>query len=229
MLTPEQIKALLNEPIYGWDSLALLGDVEDFLDFSEANIEWQAKRELRATSIECEGMDFEDPLDNARYVEQRIEGVQYRFKVSLTQRVRYSGLTAIITTIEWALIVVKGRASFHIPDKPKMPKGKSDAVYLLEVFADQCGEDMTLAIKELQTLIQARNCVVHSAGRIETYEFANELRASLQGHTGIRLSTSSFLGESIEIADGYLQSFIARAKIWLPALEKVMYENGLLR
>lgn len=229
MLTPEQINALLNEPIYGWDSLTLLGDVEDFLDFSEANIECQAKRELRAVAAECDGMEFEDPLDTVRYREHRVEGVQYRFNVSLTQRVRYSGLTAVITTIEWFLIVIKGRASFEVPDKPKTPKGRSEAVYLLEVFANRCGENLATEIQELQTLTQVRNCVVHSAGRIETYEHAKELRHALQGHAGMKLSDSNYLGESIEIAEGYLQSVIERAKTWLPALEKAMHQQSLLR
>lgn len=229
MLTPKQINALLNEPIYGWDSLTLLGDVEDFLDFSEAHIECQTKRELRAASAECDGMEFEDPLDKARYREHRVEGVQYRFNVSLIQRVRYSCLTAVITTIEWSLIVTKGRASFHVPDKPTTPKGRSDAVYLLEVFANRCGQNLAQEIKDLQTLTQVRNCVVHSAGRIETYEFAKELRQALQGHSGIKLSSSNFLGESIEVAEGYLQSVIERAKTWLPALEKAMHQEGLLR
>ncbi len=149
--------------------------------------------------------------------------------ISLTQRVRYSGLTAVITTIEWSLIVIKGQATFPVPDKPKTPKGRSEAVYLLEVFAKRCGQNLATDIKELQTLTQVRNCVVHSAGRIETYEFLNELRQALQGHVGIKLSNSNFLGESIEVAEGYLQSVIERAKTWLPALEKAMRQQGLLR
>lgn len=226
MLTPDQVEALLNEPIYSWDSLTLLGDVEDFLDFSEANIERQARRELRATALECDRVEFEDPLDTARYREQRIEGVQYRFKTSLTQRVRYSGLTAVITTLEWSLIVMKGRASFPIP---KTPKKTNEAVHLLTVFAETSRQDRASEIEELKLLTQVRNCIVHSAGRSDTYEFAVELRQALAGHASIKLSTASYLGECIEIGRGFLQAVVKRAERWLPALEKEMHLQGLLR
>lgn len=84
MLSPEQVDALMNEPIYGWNSLTLLGDVEDFLDFSESSIGWQSKREVRAADVECESVELEDPLDTVRYREHRMEGVRYRFDVNLT-------------------------------------------------------------------------------------------------------------------------------------------------
>lgn len=226
MLTPEQIHALLHEPIYSFDSLTLLSDVEDFLDFSEANIEWQAKRELRSVDVECDGIEFGDPLDTVRYREHRIEGVQYRFNVNLSQRVRYSGLTAVITTIEWSLIALKGRASFQIPAKPK---AKNEGVHLLGVFAAACEESLAPQIKELELLTQARNCVVHAAGLIESYDYAAELRTALKGYTGIKISTSNYLGEIIEIDAGLLQAFIRRAKKWLPELEKRMHEKGLLQ
>jgi DNA primase large subunit len=226
MLTAQELQALMNQPHYGWNTLTLLGDVEDFLDFSEASIDSQSRRESRRVAAECDGHEFEDPLDGERYREQRLEGVDYRFKISLTQRVRYSGLTSLITSIEWSLIVLKKRANFAVPKKPKRVNA---AVHLLTVFANQAKQDLSAQIELLTLLVQVRNCVVHSAGRIESYEFADELRRSLNGHNGIKLSNINFLGESIEISQGYLQGVLERAKHWLPALEKVMHERGLLQ
>lgn len=100
---------------------------------------------------------------------------------------------------------------------------------MLQVFALRCGQDVAEHIKEFELLTKVRNCVVHSAGRIETYEFRDELRRSLDGHYGLKLSNVSFMGEGIEIGAGYLQGFIAQAKRWLPALEKTMHQQGLLR
>lgn len=226
MLTPAQIEALINEPIYGLDALTLLEDVEDFLDFSEANIDWQAKRGARKAEVECQAIEFDDPLDAVRYREHRLEGVNYRFNVSLTQRIRYSGLTAVITSIEWSLVVMQRRATFAIPPKPR---GTSEAVHLLGAFASRVGQEVTDQIKLLILLVHVRNCVVHSAGRIETYDFADDLRQALSGHDGIKLSNSSYLGESIEICPGYLQKVIEQAKVWLPALETAMHQQGLLK
>ena len=44
---------LLNEPTYAWDFQYMIGDVEDFLDFSESNIAWQHRRELQIPPEAC--------------------------------------------------------------------------------------------------------------------------------------------------------------------------------
>jgi hypothetical protein len=220
------VEALLNQPLFGWDTLSLLGDVEDFLDFSEANIEWQLQRELRRVHAENELVQLDDPSLEAQYKDQQIESVEYRFSVSLTQRVRYSGLTSLITSIEWSLLVLRNLATFKVPDRPERT---SEAVHLLSVFAKAANQDLQREIKLLELLVQVRNCIVHSAGRIGTYKHAGDLRAKLVGFVGIKLSTANFLGEGVEIEPGFLQGVLEKAKLWLPSLEKAMYEQGLLR
>jgi hypothetical protein len=219
--------AFLNQPIYAWDTLTLLSDIEDFIDFSESNIDWQLKRELRRLKIEHAEVIIDDPHTDAQYKDQQIEAAEYRFNVSLAQRVRYSALTALITSIEWSLLVLRRRAQFSIPDKPDRT---NEAVHLVSVFAERAGHDLQDERELLATLVQVRNCIVHSSGRIETYKYAADLRQRLAGFaTGIRLSSVSFLGEGIEIEAGYLQEVLDRAKRWLPALERALYEGGHVR
>ena len=216
-------EAFLNQPIFAWDTLTLLGDIEDFIDFSEANIDWQLKRELRRLKAEHEKVIIDDPHMDAQYKDQQLEGAEYRFNVSLAQRVRYSALTAIITSLEWSLLVLQRRAQFTIPKKPEKV---SEAVHLLAVFSAMVAQDLDAEREVLATLIQVRNCIVHSSGRIESYKYRAELRQRLSGFPGVCLSNASFLGEGIEIESGYLQSVLEQAKQWLPALEKALYEGA---
>ncbi len=220
------LDALFDQPLFGWDTLSLLGDVEDFLDFSEANIEWQLKRELRRVETDNSTFDTGDPHFDAQYRDQQLENVEYRFKVSLAQRVRYSGLTSLITSLEWSLLVLRNLAIFKVPVKPE---GTNEAVHRLTVFATEAKRDLRCEIELLALLVKVRNCIVHAAGRISTYKYAQELRTSLAGFQGIKISTANFLGEGIEIEQGFLQGVLEKAKVWLPALEKALYELGALR
>jgi hypothetical protein len=216
-------EAFLNQPIFAWDTLTLLSDIEDFIDFSEANIEWQLKRELRRLKAEHTEVIIDDPYTDAQYKDQQIQGTEYRFNVSLAQRVRYSALTALITSIEWSFLVLRGRAQFPIPAKPDRV---SEVVHLVAVFASTACQNLDAERTLLSTLVQVRNCIVHSSGRIAPYKYASELRQRMVGFHGVRLSNADFLGEGIEIEPGYLQSVLEQAKRWLPALEKALYEAG---
>lgn len=150
----------------------------------------------------------------------------YRFDVSLTQRVRYAALTAFITTVEWVLISLRNRAAFSVPTKPD---GKNEAVHILESFDRAASLDLSSQTQLLETLVQVRNCIVHAAGLIDSYGHGEDLRQRLAHGAGIRTSNANFLGEGIEIEQRYLQGVIEDSKTWLPNLEKVMHEKGLLR
>jgi hypothetical protein len=226
MKTPLDIKAFLDQTFFGLDTLTMLGDVEDFIDFSESNIEWQKRRELRRAERECDEEQFDDPHFAAQYRDQTIEGVAYRFDVSLTQRVRYAALTSLITTIEWVLISLRNRATFAVPKKPD---GKNEAVHLLEVFDQASSLGLTSQIKLTETLVQVRNCIVHAAGLLTSYKHGPDLRQRLSAFPGIKVSNISFLGDGIEIEQSYLQGVVEDAKRWLPSLEKSMYEKGMLQ
>lgn len=226
MKTPLDVEAFLDQTFFGLDTLAMLGDVEDFIDFSESNIEWQKRRELRKAERECDEEQFDNPHFAAQYRDQTIEGVAYRFDVILTQRVRYAALASLITTIEWVLISLRNHAAFAVPKKPDK---KNEAVHLLEVYNEAASLDLTLQIQLIETLVQVRNCIVHAAGLLTSYKHGSELRQRLSAFSGIKVSNINFLGEGIEIEKRHLQGIIRDAKGWLPSLEKAMHEKGLLK
>jgi hypothetical protein len=220
------MEAFLNQTFFGLDTLAMLGDIEDFIGFSERNIDWQKQRELRRVKSEYSESQFDDPHIATQYYDQMIDGVDFRFEVSLTQRVRYAALTSLITTMEWVLISLKSRATFDIP---KRPKGKSELVHVLEVFNDKTELGLTSKIQDVESLVQVRNCIVHAAGLLASYGFAEALRQNLAGFAGIKVSSINFLGDGIEIERGHLQRIVGDVKCWLPNLERAMHEKGLLK
>lgn len=86
---------LLDTPIEAFDFQFMIGDVKDFLEFSESNIDWQYRRELQAIAHR---KDFDDlPPGYHHHLEQNAE---HRFKVSLPLRVRYGAVLAFTTSVE---------------------------------------------------------------------------------------------------------------------------------
>jgi len=219
------LSALLDQTFFGLDTLSMLGDVEDFIEFSESNIGWQKHRELRRAEQECNDTEFDDPREEAQYRDQMLEGVKFRFDVSLTQRVRYAALVALITTIEWVLLALKKRTSFKFP---KTPDGKSEAVHILSVFNSKAILSLEQEITAIEALIYVRNCIVHAAGLLASYKHEGELRKTLTTLSGVKVSDLHFLGDGIEIESGFLEGVIKDVRLWLPNLEKVVSERGLL-
>ena len=226
MTTKLDINTLHDLTIFGLDILTMLGDVEDFIEFSESNIVWQKHRELRRAEQECDSAEFDDPRVEAQFRDQTIESVEFRFEVSLKQRVRYAALTTLITTIEWVLLALKKRTSFKFPDKPN---GKSEAVHILSIFNEKASLGLEQKIIFLETLIYIRNCIVHSAGLLALYEHEVALRQEIGGLAGVKVSDIKFLGDGIEIETGFLEGVINDVRLWLPNVEKVVLERGLLR
>ncbi len=224
MTSKPDLDALLNQTSFGLDVLTMLGDVGDFIEFSESNIGWQKHQELRRAEQECAGA-FDDPIDQAQYRDQTLEGVEYRFEVSLKQRVRYAALVALITTIEWTLLALKRRASFGFPTRPEK---KSEAVHILCVLNEKATLNLQPAIELLEVLVHIRNCIVHAAGLLDSYRFESELREKLMALPGVKVSNQNFLGDSIEIETGFLKRVIEDFKRWLPDMEKKIFEQGLL-
>ena len=134
MRTAVDFNNLLDQTFFGLDTLTMLGDVEDFIEFSESNIRWQKHRALRRAVQECNDTEFDDPHLESQYRDQTLEGVEYRFEISLKQRVRYAALIALTTTIEWVLLALKRRAAFKFPKKPET---KNEAVHALLVFNEK--------------------------------------------------------------------------------------------
>jgi len=225
MITKLDLTELLDQTFFGIDTLTMLGDVEDFIEFSERNIGLQKNREFRRAEQECNNAKFDAPRLEGQYRNQILESVEFRFEVSLKQRVRYAALTTLITTIEWVLLALKKRASFNFPEKPSK---KSDVVHILSVFNEKAALALEQEIQILETLIQIRNCIVHAAGLLGSYQYESELRQRLTLLSGVKVSNLNFLGESIEIETGFLEGLIKDVRRWLPGLEKEVSQQGFL-
>lgn len=226
MTSKIDFNTLLDQTFFGLDTLTMLGDVEDFIEFSESNIGWQKHRELRRAEQECNDAEFDDPHLEAQYRDQTLEGVEYRFEISLKQRVRYAALSALITTVEWVLLTLKKRAAFEFPKKSEKT---NEAVHALTVFNERASISLGHEIHLLESLSQIRNCIVHAAGLLASYRYEQELRQRLVGLSGVRVSDRNFLGDSIEIEAGFLEEIIKGVRVWLPEVEKTLSDRGLLK
>src|SRR5712691_1183928 len=119
-MTQADLDRLFEQTIYSWDTTTMMSGVIDFLEFSECDLSWQRRREMRKAKREGDAAEFE-PDDQhlaAQYRHQLIEGVEYWFDVSLSQRVRYAGLVAFVTSLEWCS---KGLAKQFTRKPPKVP------------------------------------------------------------------------------------------------------------
>ena len=198
----------------GIDTMLMLDDLKNFIDFSEQNIQWQKKRELYRIERECDAKSLEDPDLGLGYPESEREKVQRRFD-SLLQRVRYASLIALITTVERVAMTLKALAESMDRSIPPRPTGKNMVVHLLDVF-NQVGLGCEQQVLVLETLTQVRNCIVHAAGLVDEYEYGAQLRSRLIDFNGVKISAHDYWGQdTIEIEEGYLQRLLEDTKAWL--------------
>jgi hypothetical protein len=218
----------LNQTFFGLDVRSMLGSVEDFLSFSESNLSWQGRRELQRAEQEADDFEFEeeDAALQASYRDNLIESAKYRFEVSLTQRVRYAALTALVTTVEWCALLLHQRATFQFPPRPEK---KNRALHILETLAISAELGLSTELTQIEALIYVRNCIVHGAGFLDHHKHKDDLRRGLSMLAGMQLSNKNFLGESVEITAGALEAVISSLEIWLPDLEKQCFHKGLLK
>lgn len=185
----------------GIDTSLMLNNLNDQIEFSEHNIQWQRRREF-----------YRSDKDND--VELRRADLHRRYD-DLLQRVRYGSLISLITIVERVAITLRILAESMDRALPVRPRGKSMTVHLLEVFSS-VGLGSPGHIKTLETRIQVRNCIVHAAGLVDEYEFAERLRDSLNGFKGVRISYDEFWGQDvIEIEDNYLPALVRDTSAWM--------------
>jgi len=202
--TPEELDRLLNQTIYSWDVSSLLSGVVDFLEFSEGNLSWQRRRDLRRAENEAAALDFEPQdahlLPRAR--DQIIEGAKYRFDFGLSQSVRYAGLVAYVTCVEWCSRLFTARLAQSLP---KRPNGKNDAVHVLENLNERVGQRFMHEIEIFRQIVSVRNCVVHSSGLVKGDKHEVEVRKTLTTVPGFCISKEGFLGDSVYIEEGTIE------------------------
>ena len=220
-MTEFDLQKFLDTPIDAFDFQFMIGDVKDFLEFSENNIDWQYRRELQSIAHHKDLDDF--PHGYRDHLEQNAE---HRFKVSLPLRVRYGAVLAFTTSVEWAVGYLNQSAMSPVSDARD---GTNLTVKILRRFAAQAAIDAGAVIDDYEALVQIRNCIAHTAGIVETYRFKDTLSDAVSRINGISLANWHFFGDQICIERGALEPYIDRAALFVVALHTAMRERGLLK
>ena len=220
-MTEFDLQKFLDTPIDAFDFQFMIGDVKDFLEFSESNIDWQYRRELQSIAHRKDLADF--PHGYRDHLEQNAE---HRFKVSLPLRVRYGAVLAFTTSVEWAVGYLNQSAMSPVSDARD---GRNLTVKILRHFAAQAAVDADAVIDDYEALVQIRNCIAHTAGIVETYRFKDTLPGAVSRINGISLASWHFFGDQICIEREALEPHIDRAALFVVALHTAMRERGLLK
>ncbi len=227
-LTQADLDRLLNQPIYNWDTSTMLSGVVDFLEFSENNLSWQREREIKKARDEAATVEFAPPDEHLvdQYRSQLIEAAEYRFDVSLSQTIRYSGLVAFVTSVELCAKAFEKVLNVAIS---KAPKGENEHVHLIAELNRKSSSGFENDIADIRNLVFVRNCLVHAAGFIARYEFESEVRNIVKSLVGLTVWNEDFLGTSIRIDKGAVERYGKRATEWLPKLHERCAEQGMLK
>ena len=210
---------LLNEPIYALDFKIIVGDIEDFLEFSESNIEWQLRRELRAIQMRAEREELEPGY------KEHLEGdAEHRFKVSLPLRIRYGVLIALITSVEWSVSFLAGRLKEPLA---KTPRGVNATVHALQEFEARLSMRAGDLIEDYEALVRVRDCIVHSAGLERDYKYREQLPSIVDRLKGFTLGSWHFLGAHICIEKDALNPYIEALAEHVAALHEACDKKGL--
>lgn len=211
----------LNTPIYAFDFQFMIGDVKDFLEFSESNIGWQHRRELQAIFHRKDLDDYP-----SGYREHLEENANHRFLVSLPLRVRYAAVLALTTSVEWSVKFLNMRAVAPVPEKRD---GTNQTVRILRELVARAQLSAGSAIDDYEALINVRNCIVHSAGLLETYQFKDSLPASVARLHGFSIANWHFFGDQVCIERAALDQYIDEMGKLVVDLHQSMHERGLMQ
>lgn len=211
------LERLLNEPIYAFDFQFMIGDIGDFLDFSETNMELQYGQELLSIKQQAEVEEFPNG-----YREHLETNAEHRFKVSLPLRVRYGAVIALATSVEWSVKFLTSRLR-----NPLMPtsKGQNDTVYALIEINKRTSSNKNDVISDYETLIHIRNCIAHNAGIVDH----EALATSITRLRGFSLDNWHFFGKHVCIEKGALNPYIDALGQLIVTLHKACHEQGLLK
>ena len=214
------IERLTNEPIYAFDFQFMIGDIGDFLDFSEINMEWQYRRELLSIKRQAEAEEFPNG-----YREHLETNAEHRFKVSLPLRVRYGAVIALATSVEWSVGFLTKKLNNPLTPKPKK---RNETVHALIELNTRTGSNKSDVVSDYETLIHIRNCIAHNAGIVQHYRHHEDLATSIARLRGFSLDNWHFFGKHVCIERGALNPHIDAMGQLIVILHKACHEKGLL-
>jgi hypothetical protein len=199
----------------------MIGDVVDFLDFSEINIEWQYRRELMDIRKRAEVEEF--PCGYRQHLETNAE---HRFKVSLPLRVRYGAVIALTTSIEWCIRLLVNELKLPLGKKPNK---WNETAHALSELQQRTGVESADLVEDYKALVSVRNCIAHGAGIEEHYKHRDKLPAAVNRLTGFTLDNWHFFGKHVCIERGALNPYVQRMGELIVAIHIALNEQGLLR
>jgi len=215
------LNRFFNEPVYAFDFQLMVGDIGDFLEFSESNVEWQLRRELLSIQRQAETENLP-----AGYIEHLETNTKHRFSVSLPLRIRYGALITLITSVEWSVGFLSKQLKIPLAAKPK---GRNETVHTLIELCARAGVDERIALSDYEALVQVRNCIVHNAGIKQRYQHHGALAISVTRLKGFCLGNWHFFGEHICIEKGALNPYINAMGQLIVALHKACHSQGLVK
>lgn len=211
----------LNRKHFAFSFGALIGDVEDFLEFSENNIEWQHRSAIQAIH---RTPDLDGWPDG--YLEHLLSNAEHRFTTSLPMRLRYASLVALVTTVEWEAKVLCDFSAFPMPSKPTRV---NKAVHILRTFESQLALGASATIDDYERIVYVRNVVAHNTGIVPGCDFEAQLRAAVPRLSGFSITDWHFAGESVKIDRGALQPYIRTMAGLLPRIWEEADKNGKVK
>ncbi|TAJ91799.1 MAG: hypothetical protein EPO31_13915 [Gammaproteobacteria bacterium] len=227
-LAEYDLERLLNQPIYSWDTATMLENIVDYLEFSEQNLSWQRKREIRSAKLEGDHIEFDPPDEHltGQYRHQLIESAEYRFDVCIAQSIRYAGLSAFITVIELCSKAFLKVLGFELT---RAPDGENKNVYLLSLLNQKSSSGFEREIEDLKSLTYIRNCIVHAAGFIERYKYKAHIIESINKLQGFAIWKENYLGVSVCINPGAVELYARKATEWVPKLHENCIKIGIIK
>lgn len=216
-MSDPEIDRLLDITIDAMDFRFMIGDVRDFLAFSEENIAWQHKRELQAIALRA--TNDEDSWER----DQLEQGADHRFQVSLPLRVRYSALLSFVTSVEWSMAYLNRSIRDPVVNRKD---GVNFTVRILRELSSRVSVDAQAVVDDFEALVKLRNCVVHAGGIVDSYEHKEDLPAAIAQIPGTTLESWHFFGPQVCFARGALEAPIARTAELVLSLHKTLRERG---
>lgn len=220
-MSSNEIQDILSTYIHALDFQSMVEDVTDFIQLSEQTVEDQYQRELE---VETKATYPNAPPG---YREHVLEGLEFRFRVSLPTRLRYAAIVAIATSLEWAVKLLNAEA---LEPVATVRDGTNPTVQVLRALSQRSGAPIEDDISIFEDLVQVRNCIAHDSGLTESFRHKEKLRAAVQRlGCGFSLRSFNLMGEQVWIEKEAIEALIPELKHAVVSLHRAMYEKNLLK
>lgn len=189
-----------------WDFEFQFADLLDFLSFSENNIEFQRRSNLRKLDKEASYKK----IDCAEYAAE-LQNIEGRFDIYLARSIRFAAIISLATTVEWIASFLKDHAYISIPD---CPKGSNKSIHILKTLLERVKYQGFHNLENLEKIIKIRNCIAHSMGSVKSYKYGKEIEGFLESLNGFSIADNHFIDGVINIERGAIESIIMETQSW---------------